>query len=111
MDQLLLMLDQKSDPSAAFGTGFPKVGATQLTGSGGAVTGDIVLITYNFTPQGGSARPVDDTYFVAVGHKSDGSLEAMFINLFAPQSAYNDWVRALPITAMREMTLFSDVGP
>jgi len=77
LDQDLLATDQQNgDPSARFcSTKAPT--KTQLIGSGGPITADVISVCENYTPTGGVAFAAVDGFIDAVARTSSGPLEAI----------------------------------
>ena len=110
LDQELLASDQQNgDPSARFCTTKAPT-KSQLTGLGGPITADVISVCENYTPTGGAAFTAVDGFVYAVARTSSGPLEAIWVNIFAPQGDYQTFSNSLP-TALFTQTTFTDAGP
>jgi hypothetical protein len=110
LDQDLLAADQQSDdPSAHFcSTNAPS--QTQIRGSAGAITADVITICENLTPLNGPAFSAVDEYIDGVAMASDGSFTAVFFEVLAPASSYPAFSKSIP-SAFFSRTTFTDAGP
>jgi hypothetical protein len=110
LDQDLLAGDQQNgDPSAKFCNAKAPT-HTQLIGSGGPITADVITICENVTPTGGPAFAAVDGFVDAVATTSSGSLEAIWVEIFATQNDYQSFSNSLPATLFTQ-TVFSDASP
>jgi hypothetical protein len=110
LDQDLLAGDQQNgDPSAKFCTTKAPT-HTQLIGSGGAITADVISICENVTPTGGPAYAAVDGFIDAVATTSTGSLEAIWVEIFAPTNDYQSFSNSVPSTLFTQTT-FSNAAP
>lgn len=110
LDQDLLAGDQQNgDPSAKFCNGKAPT-HTQLMGSGGAITADVISICENVTPTGGPAYAAVDGFVDAVAQSSTGTLVAIWVEIFATTSDYQTFSNSLPASLFTQ-TVFSDASP
>jgi hypothetical protein len=110
LDQDLLASDQQNgDPSARFCTATAPTHA-QLTGSGGVITGDVISICERVTPASGPALAAVDGFIDAVARASDGSLEAIWVEILAPKNNFQSFANSLP-SALFSQTTFTDASP
>jgi len=110
LDQDLLAGDQQNgDPSAKFCSAQAPT-HTQLTGSGGPITADVISICENVTPTGGPAFAAVDGFVDAVATTSSGSLEAIWVEIFATQNDYQSFSNSLP-AALFTQTVFVNTSP
>ncbi len=110
LDQDLLAGDQHNgDPSAEFCTTKAPT-QTQLIGSGGTITADVISICENVTPTGGPAYAAVDGFIDAVAKTSTGSLEAIWVEIFAPTNDYQSFSNSIPSTLFTQ-TIFSNAAP
>jgi hypothetical protein len=110
LDQDLLAGDQQNgDPSARFCNGKTPTHTT-LMGSGGPIAADAISICENVTPTGGPAFAAVDGFVDAVAKAANGTLEAIWVEIFAPTSDYQSFSNTLP-AAVFQQTTFTNAGP
>ncbi len=110
LDQALLQGDQQNgDPSAAFCSN-KAPSHTQLNGSAGPITADVISICENLTPTSGPAFAAVDGYIDGVARASDGSLKAVWIEFLAPASSFQTFVNSIPSSLITQ-TVFTNAGP
>jgi hypothetical protein len=110
LDQDLHAGDQQNgDPSARFCNGKAPTHTT-LMGSGGPIAADAVSICENVTPTGGPAFAAVDGLVDAVAKAANGTLEAIWVEIFAPTSEYQSFSNSLP-AAVFQQTIFTNAGP
>jgi hypothetical protein len=110
LDQDLLTGDQQNgDPSAKMcSTKAPS--QTQLAGSGGAITADVISICESVTPINGPAFSAVDAYVAGVAKAADGTFKAVWFEILAPVSSFQAFTAGIP-SALFAQTVFSDAAP
>jgi hypothetical protein len=110
LDQDLLTGDQQSDDPSAKMCSTKAPSQTQLVGSGGPITADVISICENLTPPNGPAFAAVDGYFAGVAKAADGSFKAVWFEFLAPASSFQAFTRSIP-AAFVSQTVFSDAAP
>jgi hypothetical protein len=110
LDQELLANDQQnSDPSARFcNTKAPS--QTQVVGSGGPITADVISICENVAPPNGPAFAGVDGYIDGVATASDGSFKFVLFEILAPATSFQSFVNSIP-SSLFTQTTFTDASP
>lgn len=110
LDQDLLAGDQQSDDPSAKMCSTKAPSQTQLVGSGGTITADVISICENLTPPNGPAFAAIDGYFAGVAQAADGSFKAVWFEFLAPASSFAAFTNSIP-SAMITQTVFADASP
>ena len=110
LDQDLLAGDQQSDDPSAKMCSTKAPSQTQLVGSGGPITADVISICENLTPPNGPAFAAVDGYFAGVAKAADGSFKAVWFEFLAPASSFQAFTSSIP-SAFISQTVFSDAAP
>jgi hypothetical protein len=109
LDQELLAGDQQSDDPSAKMCSTKAPSQTQILGSGGPITADVITICENLTPPNGPAFAAVDGYFAGVAKAADGSFKAVWFEFLAPASSFQAFTNSIP-PAFISQTVFSDAG-
>jgi hypothetical protein len=110
LDQdLLAGYQQNGDPSARFCNDMAPTHTT-LMGLGGPIAADAISICENVTPTVGPAFAAVDGFVDAVTKSANGTLEAIWVEIFAPTSEYQSFSNSLP-AAVFQQTTFTNAGP
>jgi hypothetical protein len=110
LDQELLTNDQENgDPSASF-CNSKAPSQTQLVGSGGPITADVIAICENVTPPNSPAFAGVDSYIDGVAIASDGSFKSVLFEILAPATSFQTFVNSIP-SSLFNQTTFTDAGP
>ena len=110
LDQDLLEDDQESDDPSAKMCSTKAPSQTQLVGSGGSITADVISICENLTPPNGPAFAAVDGYFAGVAKAADGSFKAVWFEFLAPASSFQAFTASIP-SALISQSVFSDASP
>lgn len=110
LDQDLLQGDQQSDDPSAKMCSTKAPSQTQLVGSGGPITADVISICENLTPPNGPAFAAVDGYFAGVAKAADGSYKAVWFEFLAPASSFQAFTNSIPSTLISQ-SVFSDASP
>jgi hypothetical protein len=110
LDQALLASDQQSDDPSAKMCNSKAPATTQLMGSGGPVTADVISICESLTPDNGPAFSAVDAYIDGVAKASDGSLKAIWIEILAPASGFQAFADSIPGSLISQ-SIFTNASP
>jgi hypothetical protein len=110
LDQALLVGDQQNDDPSAKMCSTKAPSQTQLVGSGGPITADVITICENLTPPNGPAFAAVDGYFAGVAKAGDGSFKAVWFEFLAPATSFQAFINSIP-PAYISQTVFSDASP
>jgi hypothetical protein len=110
LDQGILAGDQQSDdPSARFcSTKAPS--QTQVVGSSGPITADVISICESLSPSNAAAFTAVDGYIDGVAKASDGSFKAVWFEILAPATSFQAFTNSIP-SSLFTQTTFTDAGP
>jgi hypothetical protein len=110
LDQALLAGDQQSgDPSAKMCT-TKAPGMTQLMGSGGPISADVIDVCESLTPDNGPAFSAVDAYIAGVAKAANGSLKAVWVEILAPASSFQAFANSIPGSLLSQ-SVFTDASP
>jgi hypothetical protein len=110
LDQALLLGDQQSDDPSAKMCNTKAPATAQLTGSGGAITADVISICESLTPDNGPAFSAVDAYIAGVAKASDGSLKAIWVEILSPASGFQAFANSIPGSLITQ-SIFTDASP
>ncbi len=110
LDQALLAGDQQSDDPSAKMCSSKAPSTTQLTGSGGGITADVISICESITPDNGPAFSAVDAYIAGVAKASNGSLKAVWVEILAPASGFQAFANSIPGSLIAQ-SIFTDAAP
>ena len=110
LDQALLAGDQQSDDPSAKMCNTKAPSTTQLTGSGGPITADVISICESLTPGNAPAFSAVDAYIDGVAKASDGSLKAVWVEILAPASSFQTFANSIPGSLIAQ-SIFTDASP
>ncbi|MFN2581826.1 MAG: zinc ribbon domain-containing protein [Candidatus Dormibacteria bacterium] len=110
LDQTLLQQDQANlDPGAHVCSGTSTENDV-VRGSGGQIPADGTAICATVSPTSGPAFQAIDFYIAGVSRASDGSLNAVIVNLFAPSDEFQTFVNSIGMD-LGHKTIFKDASP
>ena len=74
------------------------------------ITADVITICENVTPTGGPKFAAVDGFVDAVAKNAKGTLEAIWLEVFAPVNDYQTFSNSLP-PALFTQTVYNDASP